>query len=268
MQEARTASLRELSVKEHELWNEVEAIVYLSGVAHNKSNGDDSLFDQVNHLQMMDVFKGAYEAGIRKFIYVSSIGVHGRYQPTGSSDFDEKTPYISYNAYSKSKIDAEKSLMAVDWPDVSICIIRPPMVYGKDAPANFKLLRKLVLSGIPIPLGGIKNRRNFIGVRNLSDFMAHLLLCQPRGKNIYVVSDGPSVSTSDFVGQMQIEIFGKKRLIPFDQRIASMLLRSFGRLHLYHQLWGDLSVQTNKVKSELGWTAPFTWQEELSESLK
>lgn len=265
---AVVASLDDLSTPEHAVWQQTDTLLYLAGVAHNKAGSDDTLFDQVNHLQMMRVMRAAHGAGVRSAIYLSSIGVHGSHQQPGELAWTEETPYRPYNAYAQSKVAAEQSLRAASLPGMNVAVVRPPMVYGHAAPANFQLLRRLVATGLPLPFGSARNRRSFIGVRNLCDFLAFLARHQPAGHSVYVVSDGPVLSTGEFVGAMQTSRLGAVRQVAVPSGLLKPLLGGVGRAHLYHQLWGDLEVDSSRARHGLGWQPPYRWQDEITESMR
>lgn len=263
-----SATLDELSLSST-LWDGVDGLVYLSGVAHNKGKGDVDQYDEVNHRQMLNVVRAARDHGVKRIVYISSIGVLGRYQERGSPAWNEDSPYRPYNAYSFSKMNAELGLMLHEFSNLDITILRPPLIYGEGAPANFGALVKLVGSGLPLPFLGVRNRRSFIGIENL----AHIILTvlnQPNhcsGVRIYNVSDTQDISTEDLVGQLQLEQSGKKRLFwlpaPVVRKGATLLRRG----ELYHQLWGNLQIDPTKLHRDFQWHAPHSWQSQLANTV-
>ena len=152
-----------------------DTLIHLAGRAHNFNapDADAALFEWSNHQLAIAVAERARDAGIRRFIQVSTVSVHGNWS---DGLVNEESPLRATTAYARSKKAAEESLGRIcSNSGMGLCIVRPPLVYGARCPGNFSRLVRLVASGMPLPLRSIKARRSFIHLDNLVDFLCHLM---------------------------------------------------------------------------------------------
>ncbi len=143
----------------------VKTVIHLAARAHvlRESHADPfAEFWRVNAAGAMQLARQAAEAGVYRFIFVSSIGVNG--DETFSTSFSEADTPNPQGPYAVSKWETEQGLTALAaHTGMEAVIIRPPLVYGPNAPGNFGRLRQLVNSGLPLPFGAVRNRRSFVG---------------------------------------------------------------------------------------------------------
>lgn len=225
-------------------------------------------FRAVNVAGTKRLAEQAVVAGVRRFVFLSSIKVNGEgvFVPYpsllfGFSPTDAPTPQ---GAYGKSKLEAERALMSIAHEtEMGIVIIRPPLVYGPGVKGNFAYLIKAVCSGLPLPLGAIHNKRSLIALDNLVDFIT---LCvdrqrSPRATNeLFLVSDGEDVSTTELLRKIA-EAYGKKNwLIPIP---ITWLARLLGNSDFSDRLLGSLVVDSSKAIKLLGWCPVVTMDEQL-----
>lgn len=206
----------------------------------------------------------AVKAGVRRFIFLSSIKVNGESTVDGKPFFaDGVTAPI--DPYGISKKEAEDGLLNLGVnTSMEIVIIRPPLIYGVGVKANFLSLMKLVNMGLPLPLGGIHNQRSFIALDNLVDLM-RICLTHPNAANeTFLVSDGKDVSTPQLLSAIAIALHCHLYLIPLPLTVLRMLGKLTGQLSTLHRLCENLQVDIQKTKIYLGWKPPIS----LAEGLK
>lgn len=243
-----------------------DAVIHLAGRAHVlKESGDPTpLFRAINRDAAVALGHAARDAGVRRMVFVSSIGVHGLASP--AAGFSAESPIAPSTPYAISKAEAEAGLAAIDGLDLAI--VRPPLVYGPEAKGNFARLVKLVESGLPLPLGRARNRRSLIGLANLVDFLA-LCVDHPGAANrAFVIADAEITSTAELVRAIG-RIRGKRvPLLPVPVAPMIWAARALGRGALADGLFGDLVVNAAAARERLGWTPRFTQAELLAAALQ
>lgn len=243
----------------------VDCIVHLAGRAHVlKERCEDPLkaFRNANVLATVRLAEAAIRNGVRRFVYVSSIGVNGSFtQDCSFSEVSRKSPST---LYALSKCEAESALTTMMAGSATeLVIIRPPMVYAGDAPGNFQRLLKLVHLGLPLPFKQVKNKRSIIALENLIDFV---MLCteHPRAAGeLFLISDGQDVSISDIVECMAQGMGKKVRLIKFPVVLVKSLAKFMGKQSMYTQLYCSLQIDSSKARVLLGWAPPVSVHEAL-----
>ncbi len=170
----------------------VDCVVHLAGVSHKSKKGEEGSFEErcfrVNCGATVNLAKQAAKHNVKKFIFISSVGVNGTSSDTPFSYDDIPDPR---DAYSKSKLLAEKKVRSIcDQSDMNYVIIRPPMVYGPEAPGIFSALLRLM--SMPLPMLSLKvdNRRSYIFVDNLVDFIIKCIFSESADNGVFLVSDG------------------------------------------------------------------------------
>lgn len=252
--------------------NNTDVVIHAAGRVHEKnveSNSILSKYRRDNRDLTLGLARMACECGVKRFVFLSSIGVNGSQNLKPFVEDDDVDPY---DAYSLSKFEAEQGLLTIaKEKGMDVVIIRPPMVYGENAPGNFGRLVKWVKMGIPLPLGAVNNQRSFVSLDNLVDF---ILLCADRSRSpeasneIFFISDGEDVSTSSLL-RIVANVYGVKlRLLPvpvFLVRVAAIL---FGKGSEAKRLFGSLQVSNSKARNLLGWAPVITMREQLMKMAK
>lgn len=197
----------------------------------------------------------AVQAGVRRFVYLSSITVHGS---TSAAPVTESSAPKPGNAYAASKLQAERALLALGAESgLEVVIVRPPLVYGPQAQGNFALLARCVLKGLPLPLGAVRgNRRSFIALDNLVDF---ILLCAERTRSpeaagrVFLISDTQDVSTTELLQRMARAAQRPSRLLPVPAELLRLALRVLGRPGMADSLLGSMQADVTLARTLLGW---------------
>ncbi len=205
----------------------------------------------------------AADAGARRFIFISSIGVNGG--ETFAQPFtagDDPAPHTPY-AVSKREAEAGLRTLAAE-KGMEVVIIRPPLVYGPSAPGNFSSLMKWLTSGIPLPLGGItENRRSFVFLDNLVDLIVTCIDHPAAANQTFLVSDDEDLSTAALLRRMAAALGRPARLIPVPAGLITLGGKLIGRPGIAQRLCGSLQVDIGKTKALLGWSPPISVDEGL-----
>ncbi|CAK2924819.1 NAD-dependent epimerase/dehydratase family protein [Vibrio crassostreae] len=245
------------NIDAHTIWdgafNNIDAVVHLAGIAHNKSQVKDEIFG-TNTEGTIKFAHDAVKAGVKRFVFVSTAAI------------DDETSFNreASSFQTQSKYDAEVGLKQLaDQTGLELVIVRPTLVYGANAPGNFGLLVKLV-NKIPIsPFGLVNNKRDFISIQNL---VSLLLLCASHPNahgQTFLASDGEPVSIKDFTNA--IAKGTNKSLIHFPVPVGIMKAvgRLIGKEAIVEQLVGDLKVDSSKAKRMLGWQPHYSMQQAM-----
>ena len=243
-------------------FDNIDTVVHLAGVAHTK-NCDTNDFKEVNVEGTVRLAEEAIAANVRRFIFVSSIGVNGNRTYGNALSHQSRTK--PYNSYSNSKFDAEIELMELcRCADMELVIIRPTLVYGVDAPGSFSTLVKFVKLSPVLPFGLVNNRRSFISVENLSDLLKCCCYHPNAAGKVFLASEAKPMSIKQFTQHIS-SCYGLRRyqlFIPI--WLMRLLGRGINRLDTVNQLVSDLEVDSSYTYECLGWVPPY----DITDSLK
>ena len=224
-------------------------------------------FRAVNVDGTLNLARQAAAAGVKRFVFISSVKVNGESTPPGRA-FAEADAPNPQDAYGQSKREAEKSLcqLAAD-TGMEVVIIRPPLVYGPGVKANFAALIRAVQRGWPLPLGAVYNQRSLVALDNLVDFIVTCVSHTQAANQTFLVSDGQDLSTTELVRGMAQAAGVSARLLPVPvwalQAGASLL----GKVDVVQRLCGNLQVDISKARSLLGWVPPVSVEEGLRRAM-
>ena len=240
-----------------------EAVVHLAARAHvMRDESPDPLqaFRAVNTAGTLRLAQQAADCGVRRFVFVSSIGVTGN--ATQGHAFTEDDVPAPQDAYAVSKLEAEQGLRAVNGA-MEWVIVRPPLVYGPGAPGNFARLLWLAGAGLPLPLGAVRNRRSFIALDNLADFLVTCCEHPAAANQTFLVADGEDVSTTELLRRIAAACGKKAHLLPVPVSWLRWAARALGRPSAAQRLLDSLVVDSSKARRLLSWNPPITMDEQL-----
>ena len=236
-------------------WNHIcsgiDIIIHTMGCSSIKSlNNCESMHD-INVKQTENLAAAAKLNNVKKFIFLSSVSVYGQDIPF---EINEKSPFNPLTEYARNKLDAETSLKIIlKNTSVSLTIIRPPLVYGLGANGTCKTIFSLIKKKLPLPIKNIKNKRSYVHIDNLINFV-ELTTVHPKAKNqAFLISDDNDLSTPELFSHLAKLINKKVYLIYFPTIILKILLMLSGREILKNQLFGNMPICIEKSKNLLGW---------------
>jgi nucleoside-diphosphate-sugar epimerase len=218
-------------------------------------------FRKVNTIGTLNLARQAADSGVRRFIFISSIGVNGNQSLRPFSENDVPNPV---EPYAISKLEAESGLRQLaEQTDMEIVIIRPPLVYGPKAPGNFNRLINIISKGIPLPLGATHNQRSLIALDNLVDLIVTCINHPAAANQTFLVSDGHDLSTTKLAKLLGDALGTPARLLPVPLSWLEMGAKLIGKPELAQRLCGSLQVDASKVRNLLGWQPPISVEEGL-----
>ena len=250
-------------------WQDVlrscEVVVHLAARVHvmQEAAGDPlAEFRRVNVQGTLNLARQAATAGVRRFVFISSIGVNGA--QTFQQPFTDQGQVAPHSPYAVSKYEAELVLeaLAVE-TGMEVVIIRPPLVYGPGAPGNFGSLMRWLRRGVPLPLGAIHNRRSMVALDNLVDLILTCIDHPAAANQTFLVSDGEDLSTTQLLQRLGRALGKPARLIPVPAILLKAGAALVGKPAIAQRLCGSLQVDISKTQQLLGWTPPLSVDEGL-----
>ena len=262
-----------------------EALVDCKTVIHAAARAhimDDASLDPLTEFRRVNVegslnlARQAIFAGVKRFVFLSSIKVNGEMTRPGLP-FTPNDVHVPDDPYGLSKYEAEQGLLALaQETGMEVVIIRPPLVYGPGVKANFSTMLKWIGRSIPLPFGAIHNQRSLVALDNLVNFIS---LCADREKSpkaanqVFLISDGEDVSTTQLlrkVGQAlnhHTPLGIKAWLVPMPVSIMTFIAKLLGKGALANRLFGSLQIDSSKVRDLLGWKPVITMDEQLKKTM-
>jgi len=245
-------------------------VVHLAARVHIMSDtAADPLteFRRLNRDATRQLAESAAQAGVQRFIFVSTIKVNG--EATSGSGFTENDRPAPEDPYAVSKWEAEQAIAEIgSTSGMRYVILRPPLMYGPGVGANFLRVLRAVDQGDPVALGSVRNRRSLLYVGNLADAIVTCLDHPAAADRTYLVADSEDVSTSELFRRVGTALQRPARLINvpvFLLRLGASLL---GRGAEVSRVTGDLVVDGSAIRRELGWQPRYTMQEGLEETAR
>jgi nucleoside-diphosphate-sugar epimerase len=239
----------------------VDVVIHLAArvhVMHEVEADPLTEFRQVNVEGTINLARQAIKAGVRRFIFVSSIKVNGEQTPFGQPFTALDTP-SPQDAYGISKYEAEQGLLALaKETGLEVVIIRPPLIYGAGVKANFASMMRTVKRGIPLPLGAIHNKRSLVYVGNLVSLIIKCIDHPKAANQVFLVSDGHDVSTTELLQACAIALCVKSKLLPVPQKMIEVGATLVGKKAVAQRLCGNLQVDIEHTRRLLGWEPPYT----------
>ncbi|MEP6729707.1 MAG: SDR family oxidoreductase [bacterium] len=246
---------------------DVQVVVHAAArvhVMHDTSSDPLAEFRRVNVAGTLRLAREAALAGVRRFVFLSSVKVNGEQTLAGHPFTADETPAPA-DAYGISKHEAELALRQLaDETGMEVVIIRPVLVYGAGVKGNFRSMMRWVEMGLPLPLAAIRNRRSFVSLDNLVDLIITCLRHPAAANQTFLVSDNQDVSTPDLVRRIAKAMNRPARLFPVPVRVLSLVAHLAGKGDIAPRLFGSLQVDIQKTQRVLGWTPPSTLDASLT----
>jgi UDP-glucose 4-epimerase len=251
-------------------YHKCDAAVHCAARVHIMEDNSSSPledFREVNTYGTLNLAQQAADAGVKRFIFISSIKVNGESTESGLP-FKPDDVFIPTDPYGLSKYEAEIGLRKIaEKTGMEVVIIRPPLVYGPGVKANFASLMKWVNKGIPLPLGGItENKRSLVSIDNLVDLIITCIDHPSAVNQTFLVSDDDDVSTTQLLVNMAIGLNVSNRLIPIPSSWFTLAAKVIGKPAISQRLCGSLQVDISKTKELLNWQPPYSSAESMKKT--
>lgn len=247
--------------------SDVDVVIHCAAQTHvmDKSvNNAANIYTDINIDGVLNLARHAAAAGVRRFIFVSSIKVNGESTAIGSA-FKYTDNAMPEDPYGVSKAEAEDGLWQISKETgMEIVIIRPPLVYGPGVKANFSSMMRLVSKSLPLPLGAIKNKRSMVALDNLVDLIVTCVEHPKAANQIFLVSDDQDMSTTELLQKMAHAFEKKAKLIPIPMSWIKWVATLLGKKVVADKLCGSLQVDITHTKETLGWKPPVTMEQQLA----
>lgn len=248
----------------------VSVVVHCAARVHIMNEGASNpiaAFRTINVDGTINLALHAARAGVKRFVFISSIGVNG--VETHLIPFSADDVVRPSSPYAISKYEAELRLQTLSKESgMEVVIIRPPLVYGPNAPGNFGLLMRWLKRGVPLPLGAIQNSRSMVAIGNLVDLLLICLTHPAAAGQTFLVSDGEDVSTTDLLRRTAQAMDKKAMLLAVPASVLELGAFLLGKRAVAQRLCGSLQVDIEKTRRLLGWNPPLTLDQGLKKAVE
>ncbi|MGF6117892.1 nucleoside-diphosphate-sugar epimerase [Janthinobacterium lividum] len=245
------------------------AVIHLAArvhVMHETESDALSAYREVNVAASLNLARQAWEMGVKRFVFVSSVKVNG--EATYGTPFCSSDIPAPLDPYGVSKLEAEQALQQFALQSgMELVIVRPPLVYGPGVRANFQRLMELVRKGWPLPLGAVTNRRSMVSIDSLTDL---LIVCSHDSRavgQVFMVSDDHDVSTADLLRMLALAMGKRPRLLPVPHALLQAVANVLGRSAQASRVLGSLQVDISHTKQVLGWAPVIGMQQALNNTV-
>ena len=257
-------------VHEHTDWRAalagVGTVVHLAArvhVMHHLNDEPLQAFRRVNVAGSLNLARQAADAGVRRFVYMSSIKVNGESTPPDRPFTADDTP-APVDPYGISKHEAEQALREVAGrTGLELVIVRPPLVYGPGVKANFRAMLRWLARGVPLPFGAVDNRRSMVALDNLVDLIVTCVEHPAAPGRTWLVSDGEDLSTPMLLRRAAAALGGRAHLLSVPPHLLQSFARVLGKVESVQRLCSSLSVDIGETRRLLGWSPPVGIDEAL-----
>lgn len=240
----------------------VNVVIHCAAMAHAHKNVMqlNSDFNKINCTATINLARQAASNGVKRFVFMSSIGVNGGLNKNKPFRFDDVAS--PWDMYTESKYNAELALQKLSFETgLEVVIIRPPLIYGANAPGNFGRLSQAIRCGRWLPLGAIHNKRSFVSLDNLVDLVVTCIDHPKAANQTFLVSDDQDVSTTELLHMMYQAAGKPPRLLPIPMYWLRAAGKLTGKQDVIERLCSDLLVDINHTKDTLNWMPPVSVQD-------
>ncbi|MCU7850746.1 MAG: SDR family oxidoreductase [Candidatus Thiodiazotropha sp. (ex Monitilora ramsayi)] len=255
----------------YEALHDCDVVVHCAARVHiMKDTALDPLseFRLANVIGTSNLAHQAAEAGVKRFVFISSIKVNGERTEPGKPYTADDHP-APVDPYGISKHEAEQALQQIaQATNMEVTIIRPPLVYGPGVKSNFAAIMKWMAKGTPLPLGALRhNRRSFVSLDNLLDLIITCLDHPSAANQIFLAGDGEDLSTTELLQRVAQAMHRNPRLIPIPEWLLVPTLSLLGKIDIAEKLCGSLQLDISKAERLLSWTPPLSVNEGIKRTV-
>lgn len=240
-------------------------VVHLAARVHVMDDAAEdplALYRATNTDATLNLARQAAQAGVKRFVFVSTIKVSGE---GGEAAYRETDTPAPEDAYAISKWEAEQGLRRIEQETgLEVAILRPPLVYGPGVKANFRRLIDAVAHGWPLPLGRIRNRRSLLYLGNFVDAIRVCVEHPAAAGQTFLIDDGEPVSTPDLIRAVAHAMGRPARLLAVPMGALEFAGALLGKRAAVQRLTGSLWVDSSLIRTRLGWTPPYSMADGLA----
>jgi nucleoside-diphosphate-sugar epimerase len=248
----------------------VSVVIHAAARVHRMIENDADFSEEIRRVNVygtLNLAKQAAEAGVRRFIFISSIKVNGEQTTPGQLFRVEDTPSPE-DLYGLSKLEAEQQLFSLSKKsEMEVVVIRPPLVYGPGVKGNFLTMMRWLNKGVPLPFGAIQNRRSLVALDNLADLIMTCTEHPAAANQVFLISDGEDLSTTELLQRTALAMGRKAWLVPVPQSLLEFVLKIIGKKALAQRLCGSLQIDISKTQELLGWSPLVSVDEQLRKTV-
>lgn len=247
----------------------IDVFIHLAAIAHVSGVNSVDRLDAlrcINTDSTIALANIAAVSRVKRFIFLSTVGVYGS---ETSSPVKATDPVNPVDDYSKSKLEAEIGIKHIsEEKGLDVVIIRPPLVYGSNAPGKFGSLVNLVLKKFPLPFGAIHNKRSLVSVHNLVDFISLCIEHEGATNQTFLVSDDRDISTTELIRYLRQSAFMQPLLVPVPLMFLYLVTKFFGQEQMVRRMCSNFQVDIKHTKEVLGWKPPLSIEEGIKRCFK
>lgn len=263
---------KELSSKEN--WDGcfegVDCVIHCAARVHQMTESEQDIlaaYREVNTFGTLNLAEQAAAAGVKRFVFLSSIKVNGEMTSPGKP-FTADIGNTPDDPYGLSKYEAEQGLKELSKnSDMEVVIIRPPLVYGLGVKANFLSMIRWVEKGIPLPLRSINNRRSMVFLDNLVDLILKCAEHPNAANKTFLVSDDDDVSLSSLLSMIAKSLGRTNMMFPFPGSLLKLATKLIGKPGIGARLCSNLQLDISQTKAVLGWKPPYSVEEGIQKTV-
>jgi UDP-glucose 4-epimerase len=243
-------------------FSEFDVVLHLAAIVHQSKKIEEQEYFLINRDLCIKVAEHAKRAGVKQFVFLSTVKVYGKYTP-GSYPWNEDSACYPEDAYGKSKYEAELALRNLDDSKFTVSVVRTPLVYGDGVKANLLKLIKLIKSCRMLPFGKIENRRNYTFVENLIGFIDRII--EKRVSGTFIAMDDKALSSTELI--FLLSKYMNKKLLLFKLPAIFVKTGFIFLPELFNRIYGSFELDNTKTKKLLNFSPPFTTEEGLQKMI-
>ena len=241
-----------------------DVVIHLAARVHvmnDAAQDPQALYRATNTEATLNLARQAVQAGVKRFVFVSTVKVNGEGRDTAYRETDVPAPE---DAYAISKWEAEQGLRRIARETgLEVVILRPPLVYGPGVKANFLRLMRTVEKGWPLPLGAVRNRRSLLYLGNFVDAIRACVEHPAAAGQTFLLDDGQAVSTPELIRAVAHAMGRPARLLAVPVGVLELAGALLGKRAAVARLTGSLFVDSSAIRLRLAWTPPYTMRQGL-----